>query len=88
LLDACEAFNCEPWIAVYAECDTCADLFLPSLKNYDAKYSAGGESAVDGWRMAEKHRREYEADPEVMHIRIEFMAENWWGNKAQSAAAT
>ena len=28
LLDACKAFSCEPWIAVYAECDAHADLFL------------------------------------------------------------
>jgi hypothetical protein len=46
LLDASLAFTCEPWIAVYAECDSRADLFLTSLKNYDEKYKRG-EKAVD-----------------------------------------
>jgi hypothetical protein len=32
-------------------------------------------------------RREYEADAEVRHIRVEFSAENWWNGKARSAAA-
>ena|ERR1700726_2744887 len=88
LLDACTAFNCEPWIAVYAECDMRADLFLTSLQNYDNRYGTRGENAIDGWRMTEKSVREYEADPEVKHIIIEFKAKDWWNNKAQIVAAT
>jgi len=36
--EACESFSCAPWIAVYVECDTYAELFLTSLNNYD-KYT-------------------------------------------------
>jgi hypothetical protein len=86
LLDACEAFSCDPWIAVYAECDTHADLFLTSLANYDKKYRMRGK-AVDGWAMTEKRTKEYEVDPEVKHIRIEFRAENWWNFMSRGAAA-
>jgi Holliday junction resolvase-like predicted endonuclease len=77
LLDACKAFSCEPWIAIYAECDAHADLFLTSLANYDQKYRVS-ERAVDGWTMREKRIGEYGADSEVRHIRIEFTAAHWW----------
>jgi hypothetical protein len=86
LLDACEAFSCQPWIAVYAECDTRADLFLTSLENYDRKYRVSGR-AVDGWAMTERQTNEYGADLEVRHIRIEFKAVNWWKDMAWTAAA-
>jgi hypothetical protein len=68
LLDACEAFSCEPWIAIYAECDAHADLFLTSLENYDTRYGTRGENAIDGWRMTEKHTKEYGTDSKVKHI--------------------
>jgi hypothetical protein len=84
--DACTAFGCDPWIAVYVECKNRADLFLTSLANYDKRYKVRGK-AVDGWAMTEKHTTEYAADPEVKHIRIEFKAENWWNDRARSAAA-
>ncbi len=48
LADACEAFQCEPWIAVYVECDDDAHLFLTSLANYDRKYKPEEERAVHG----------------------------------------
>src|SRR5260370_31768055 len=51
LLDACEAFGCTPWIAVYAEYDEGADLFLTSLANYDKKYKLKEIRAVDAWKM-------------------------------------
>lgn len=86
LLEACEAFSCAPWIAVYAECDTRADLFLISLENYDKKYRVPGK-AVDGWGMSEKHTIRYGSDREVRHIRINFSAENWRKGMARSATA-
>jgi hypothetical protein len=85
LLDACKAFSCEPWIAVYAECDAHADLFLTSLANYDKKYRVQ-DRQVDGWRMKEKHVSEYGGDSEVRHIRIEFKAAHWWENQRKQAA--
>jgi hypothetical protein len=87
LEDACNAFNCDPWIAVYAECDTHADLFLTSLANYDKRYRVP-RKAVDGWAMNQKSTNEYEADPEVKHISIDSKADNWWKDKARSAPRT
>ena len=86
LEDACNAFSCDPWIAVYAECDTHADLFLTSLANYDKRYRVPGR-VVDGWAMTKKSTNEYETDPEVKHISVDFKADNWWKDKARSAAA-
>jgi hypothetical protein len=77
LLDACDAFGCKPWIAVYVECDSYADLFLTSLHNYDKKYRVS-ESKIDGWTMTEKRMEEYEQDPETRHVRIEFKPAHWW----------
>lgn len=88
LLAACEAFNCEPWIGVYAECDGRADLFLTSLGNYDAKYSSRGTRAVDGWRMTERFLNLYAKDTEVKHLQIDFRPENWWKDSARAAGAT
>jgi len=88
LLAACAAFNCEPWVGVYAECDGRADLFLTSLANYDAKYGSRGTRAVDGWRMTEKFTSLYARDPEVKHLHIDFRAENWWKDIARAAATS
>lgn len=38
LLDACETFACEPWMAIYVETLKSADVYLTSLENYDKKY--------------------------------------------------
>lgn len=76
LLNACNAFNCDPWIAVYVECDTYADLFLTSLRNYDNHTRSG--KAVYAWAMNRKRMKQYETDSEVKHVRIDFKALNWW----------
>jgi Holliday junction resolvase-like predicted endonuclease len=89
LLEACEAFNAKPWIAVYAECEKEADLFLTSLDNYDQKYRPSDERAVDGWTMTPKQRLAYAQDPEVKHIQITFsVSSNWWQPNVIAAAAT
>lgn len=82
LLDACKAFACEPWIAVYVEASEYADVYLTSLKNYDEKYRGRGGKAIDDWKMRKKHKERYKKDPNVKHIRIEFRATNWdWSNE-------
>jgi len=78
LLDACKAFGCEPWIAVYVESEHAADLYLTGLANYDSKYRAGGDSAIDAWGMTPTQMQGYIADTEVRHIHVAFKDENWW----------
>jgi hypothetical protein len=85
LTAACISFSCDPWIAVYAECDAHADLFLTSLANYDQKYRAL-ERKVDGWTMTEKRMEVYRADSEVRYLRIHFDAPNWWKSELTSYA--
>ena len=77
LLRACEAFACEPWIAVYVETAKFADVYLTSLENYDAKYRGREGRTIDDWKMRKKHLELYRTDPDVKHIRIEFHATNW-----------
>lgn len=74
---ACEAFGCEPWIAVYVETLELADVYLTSLRHYDRKYRGRKDKAVDDWKMGKKHKEQYAKDPEVKHIRIAFYATNW-----------
>lgn len=77
LLNACEAFACEPWIALYVETLDSADLYLLSLEHYDRRYRGARDRAIDAWKMGHKYRREYEIDPDVHHIRMEFSSTSW-----------
>jgi hypothetical protein len=78
LEQACQSFGCEPWIAVYVETSTFADLYLTSLENYDKKYRGKEGTAADRWKMSKKHTDRYDEDPNVRHIRIEFRSTHWW----------
>ena len=77
LLNACDAFSCEPWIGVYIETSDFADVYITSLKNYDEKYRGREGKAIDDWGLRKKDKEEYEKDHNVRHIRIEFHAINW-----------
>jgi len=77
LLEACEAFSCEPWIGVYVESSQSGDVYLTSLRNYDENYLGREARAIHSWRMRRKDRQRYEEDPCVKHIRIEFRGTNW-----------
>lgn len=75
--DACEAFGCKPWVAIYVEAESTGDLYLTSLDNYDRKYRMQG-GAIEKWRMTEKQMRGYTADTGIRHIHVDFRDENWW----------
>lgn len=77
LLDACESFACEPWIAVYVETLESADVYLTSLKNYDEKYRGSAGKAIDDWKMRDKDKEQYKKDLGIKHIRIEFNISKW-----------
>ena len=81
LLDSCEAFACEPWIAVYVETEESADVYFTSLKNYDENYRSREGKAVDDWKMGMKYKEQYEKDSDVKHIRIAFHTMNWDWNQ-------
>ncbi len=76
--DACDAFGCIPWIAVYIEAKESADLYLTSLKNYDDKYRTREGKKIDDWKMNKKYMELYGTDSEVRHIRINFVMSNWF----------
>lgn len=77
LLDACKAFGCEPWIAIYVETSQYAELYLTSLCNYDEKYKLAEGRALDTWKMSPKYKAQYDTDIEVKHIRADFQQDNW-----------
>jgi hypothetical protein len=78
LLDACKAFDCEPWIGVYVETTDFADVYLTSLENYDTEYRGKEGKAIDDLKMGKKDRERYDKDPNVKHIKVEFRVANWW----------
>ena len=78
----CEAFGCEPWIAVYVETKNLADLFMTTLTNYDNKYRTGEGKAIDDWKMSPSWTKAYEEDPAVMHVHLRFEAGHWFGQQA------
>ena len=81
LLNACEVFACEPWIAVYVETSEYANVYLTSLRNYDEKYRNRKGKAIDDWKMGKKNKDKYEKDSEIKHIKIKFHATNWSWHK-------
>jgi hypothetical protein len=85
VIDACKAFNCEPWIAVYVETTEYADLFLTSLGNYDAKYRISEKKVIDNWKMSPRWFRSYDEDPEVKHLHLKFEATNWFRKQPVTA---
>src|SRR5438105_10956352 len=61
LIDACRAFACEPWIAVYVETAESAHLYLTSLDNFDRKYrsrlarsSDTPKMGKEDWKMSKR----------------------------------
>jgi hypothetical protein len=83
IIEACEAFNCEPWIAVYVEAGQGADLFFTSLEHYLKTYGPQPRRIHD-WKMKDKHREIYDKDPNVKHIAIQFRATNWWDEELEN----
>ena len=77
VLEACNAFACEPWIAIYVELRDCADLFLLSLEHYDECYRMNAERAIDDWKMGKKYRQKYESDEDLKHIHMDFARKSW-----------
>lgn len=74
---ACDAFACEPWLAVYVETTEHGELFLTSLQNYDAKYRGRDDKRIADWKMGREALSAYREDPEVNYIRIEFADHHW-----------
>jgi len=83
VLNACKVFAAEPWIAIYVESSSFADMFLLSLEHYDHQYRAKRKRAIDTWKMGHKYRERYETDPQVRHIRMDFSGSLWqWSSKS------
>jgi Holliday junction resolvase-like predicted endonuclease len=78
VLQACEYFACEPWIAIYVEKSDSADLFLTSLNNYDEKYQLNGDRAIEDWKMGEKYLQKYALDPNIHYLRLKVESHNWY----------
>jgi hypothetical protein len=55
--EACKAFACDPWIAIYVETQNNPDLFLTSLKNFDEKYRGEKPLAVETWKMGDYNKK-------------------------------
>lgn len=77
VLDACKAFAAEPWIAIYVELSSSADLYLLSLNHYDQEYRGKKKRAIDDWKMGQQYRERYQADLRIRNIRMDFSGSSW-----------
>jgi hypothetical protein len=77
VIDACQAFACEPWLGIYVEAADYADVYLTSVENYKQNYRSGTGRVIDSWKMNSAYQKRYKKDKLVKHIRIEFQASNW-----------
>ncbi len=77
LKQACKTFGCDPWIALYVECEKDAELYLLSLAHYDSKYRSKMKRVVDAWSMSQKSKKEYDLDSEVACIHSTFAYKMW-----------
>jgi Holliday junction resolvase len=77
VLEACDAFACEPWIGIYIETSEAADIYLLSLDHYDKTYSNRPDSKSGNWKMDLKNKQKYEEDNAIKHIKIQFDLKKW-----------
>jgi hypothetical protein len=66
-------------IGVYVETTNYADLFLTSLKNFEEKHLKNPEKKLITWKMRPKDLEAYGRDSQVMHLRLNFGCEQWFG---------
>jgi hypothetical protein len=67
------AHPCEPWRCL----KQAADLYLTSLKNYEAAYGRAA-TVIAGFQMTEKLKQKYASDPQVKNVHIEFSSRKWF----------
>lgn len=77
VINACKAFAAEPWIAIYVEASSSADVFLLSLAHYDQEYRGKKSRAIDYWKMGNKYKEKYNNDPKLKHIKMDFSGSSW-----------
>jgi len=77
VINACQAFACEPWLGIYVETTDYADVYLTSVENYRRRYSVKAGRAIENWKMGPGYQERYKEDGLVKHIRIDFRATNW-----------
>ena len=84
IYDACQFFNCEPWLAVYVESLVKADLWLLPMKVYEERYRhVASRTKGAYWQVRGKYQGMYATDPDVMHIMIEFKVNRWLGDRGR-----
>jgi Holliday junction resolvase-like predicted endonuclease len=74
--EACNAFSCEEWLAIYVEATNEADLYMTSFENYESKYLNPEKKMMD-WKMSENYVQKYKLDDKVHHIHLKFQEINW-----------
>lgn len=61
LLNSCRYFACEPWIGVYSESITEADMYLCPYEHYKEYYHLNPEYSMNkmpcNWEMSKKAKR-------------------------------
>ena len=62
VVDACNAFACEPWLGIYVEAADYADVYLTSVDNYRKNYRMREGTATESWKMRPAYQKRYEEE--------------------------
>lgn len=84
LTDACSAFSCEPWIAVYVETADSADIYMATLDHYLENYGNPKASQIS-WKMSDSNKQRYRNDKNVFHLHVDFTPIQWWDRTNQNS---
>ena len=73
---ACKTFGCVPYFAVVVDTgDTIRGFILPMARLL-AIFPKGKTAA--GWKMSDRHLRQYESDPDINTFEFKTKTTKWW----------
>ncbi len=69
---ACKAFHAEPWLAIYHETQSTAQLILMSVEHYRQHYDTRKPKAPDDVKTSADYLRRYREDEQVGFLEFDF----------------
>jgi len=73
---ACNDFNCIPYFAILVDEENTIWIYITSMKHLLNLFPLGNR--VSGWKMTEKHKKNYLKDNEIFTIKICHNVLSWW----------
>ena len=78
ILNACKAFECQPYTAVVIDANERIMVFLLSLDHLQKIHPPGKTSIT--WSMSKKWLKRYSEDQQIMCFSLAATSERWWSD--------